>query len=141
MISQIQTKTEKTVAQQVAAFDAEVSQAITTDSLGALFDQKAREAATDGERLELIALKSLSTGNHESLLTEFGFDGKKITFEAERFLGKKIVKKSDAPSGQGGGMLDKPPTVTENPFAQDLNDLSAGDAVNFFDTLSAQPQV
>jgi len=36
----------------------------------------------------MIALKSLSTGNKDDLFKEFGFDTKKVTFEAERFLGK-----------------------------------------------------
>lgn len=46
----------------------------------------------------MIALKSLSTNSQEELFKEFGFDSKKVTFEAERYLGKEInmtKKKTD----------------------------------------------
>ena len=45
-----------------------------------------------GEKLEMNALKSLAEGNQDDLLREFGFDSKKVTFAAERFLGKQIQK-------------------------------------------------
>lgn len=62
----------------------------------------------------MIALKSISSGSQDALFKEFGFDMKKVTFEAERFLGKQIKKNQDDSSKS---RLDKPPVVTENPFA------------------------
>lgn len=56
--------------------------------MGHIYDHFARQALNPGEKLEMVALKSLSTGSQEELLKEFGFDSKKINFEAERFLGK-----------------------------------------------------
>ena len=53
-------------------------------------ERKAREAQTPEDRLELMALKSLASDSFDDLLKEFGFDKKKVTFEAERFLGKQI---------------------------------------------------
>ena len=38
----------------------------------------------------MVALKSLSTNSQDELFKEFGFDSKKVTFEAERYLGKEI---------------------------------------------------
>ena len=87
----------------------------------------------------MIALKSLSTGNQEDLFKEFGFDTKKVTFEAERFLGKQITQKTGEDSGKHHSRLDKPSLVTENPFATELTDLSEVDAANFFDQLGSQP--
>jgi hypothetical protein len=56
--------------------------------MGNLYDQVARKAISPGEKLEMIALKSISTGCTDDLFKEFGFDTKKVTFEAERYLGK-----------------------------------------------------
>ena len=81
----------------------------------------------------MIALKSLASGSQEDLFKEFGFDTNKVTFEAERFLGKQITKKSEDPKSR----LDKPPVVTENPFAKDLTDLSAEGAADFFNQLGS----
>ena len=52
----------------------------------------AKQAMSPGEKLEMNALKSLAEGNQDDLLREFGFDSKKVTFAAERFLGKQIQK-------------------------------------------------
>ena len=103
-----------------------------------LYDEMGRQAHTQGEKLEMIALKSLAVGNQDDLFKEFGFEANKVTFEAERFLGKEI-KKNPKDGATTGSRLDKPSVVTENPFAQDLVELSDEAAVNFFDTLAAQP--
>jgi len=63
--------------------------------MGHIYDHFARQALNPGEKLEMVALKSLSTGSPEELLKEFGFDSKKVAFEAERFLGKQITKRED----------------------------------------------
>ena len=94
-----------------------------------------KQALTPGEKLEMSALKNLALGSPEDLLSEFGFDSKKVTFAAERFLGKQI-KKDDTQHSR----LDKPPVVTENPFAKDLDDLSAEGAADFFNQLGNQSQ-
>ena len=93
VVTQIRDPTEKDLAKRITEFDHEVTKAIQNDNKGSLYDQAARNAISDGERLEMIALKSLSTGSQEDLFKEFGFDGKKVTFEAERFLGKQIIRK------------------------------------------------
>ena len=102
--------------------------------MGHLYDQLARQAITPGEKLEMIALKSLSTNNQEDLFKEFGFDSKKVTFEAERYLGKEISV-SKKPEDNSGRNLDNKAMVTDNPFAEDLTALSAGDAADFFSQL------
>ena len=77
-----------------------------TGQMGQLYDQLARQAITPGEKLEMIALKSLSTNSQEDLFKEFGFDSKKVTFEAERYLGKEInVNKN--PDVDKSSRLDK----------------------------------
>ena len=134
MVTQIRDSTEKDLAKRITEFDHEVTKAIQTDMKGSLYDQAARQAISDGERLEMIALKSLSTGSQEDLFKEFGFDGKKVTFEAERFLGKQIIKNRNDESAQQS-RLDKPPMVTENPYADDFNDMSTEGAFDFFSKL------
>ena len=79
----------------------------------------------------MIALKSLSTNSQEELFKEFGFDSKKVTFEAERYLGKEMTKKKlndDVASSR----LDAQAMVTDNPFAEDLTALSSQGAEDFF---------
>jgi len=88
----------------------------------------------------MIALKSLAVGSQEDLLKEFGFDSKKVTFEAEHFLGKQIKVVSHEDSSKKGGRLNQPPVVTENPFANDLDNLSQEGAFDFFNKLGNQPQ-
>ena len=78
---------------------------MTTGQMGQLYDQLARQAVTPGEKLEMIALKSLSTNSQEELFKEFGFDSRKVTFEAERYLGKE-VKVSKKPDGSSASRLD-----------------------------------
>ncbi len=90
--------------------------------MGNMYDQAARQAISPGEKLEMIALKSLSTGCKDDLFKEFGFDNKKVTFEAERYLGKQIKKNPE--ENTKGSRLDAPPSVLENPFANDLDALS-----------------
>ena len=97
--------------------------------MGNIYDHFARQALSPGEKLEMVALKSLATGSRDDLFREFGFDQKKVTFEAEHYLGKQI-KKGDE-SGKAS-RLDKPPVVTENPFANDLDALSVEGANDFF---------
>lgn len=53
-----------------------------------LIDQKAAEEKNQSERLEILALKSMKSGDIEDLLKEFGQDRKKVIFEVEHFLGK-----------------------------------------------------
>ena len=102
--------------------------------MGQLYDQLARQAITPGEKLEMIALKSLSTNNQEDLLKEFGFDSKKVTFEAERYLGKEISV-SKKPEDNSGRHLDNKAMVTENPFAEEMDTMSADAAADFFSQL------
>ena len=86
----------------------------------------------------MIALKSLSTGSQEELFKEFGFDNKKVTFEAERYLGKEIsvaAHGKNKPEDNSGRHLDNKAMVTDNPFAEELSNLSAGDAADFFNQL------
>lgn len=116
------------MAKKITEFDSEVSRTIQSGTTSLLFDRAAKEAITPGEKLEMIALKSLATGSQEDLFKEFGFDRKKVTFEAERFLGKQIKRDDDS----SRNLLDKPPVVTENPFAKDLTDLSSEGALDFF---------
>ena len=87
-----------------------------------LYDQMTREAISPGEKLEMIALKSLSTGSQDELFKEFDFESKKITFEAERYLGKEHKKNKNEDSAPS--RLDAPPLVSENPFAKDLDNLN-----------------
>ena len=82
----------------------------------------------------MIALKSLSTNNQEDLFKEFGFDSKKVTFEAERYLGKEISV-SKKPEDNSGRHLDNKAMVTDNPFAEDLMALDADAATDFFSQL------
>lgn len=42
------------------------------------------------ERLELLAIRAVALGDTTEIMKEFGIDQKKITFDAERFLGKQI---------------------------------------------------
>ena len=86
----------------------------------------------------MIALKSLASGSHDDLFKEFGFDSKKATFEAERYLGKPMKPRKNSEVTQS--RLDRPPVMTENPFAQDLTDLSANDAADFFSQLGSAPK-
>ena len=79
-------------------------------------------------------MKSLAAGNVDGLLKEFGFDKKKVTFEAERFLGKQS-KRQEEPRQKS--QLNKPPVVTENPFAQEFQAVTAEGAANFFDQLGS----
>ena len=83
----------------------------------------------------MIALKSLSTNNQEDLFKEFGFDSKKVTFEAERYLGKEISVSKKLEDNNSGRHIDNKAMVTDNPFAEDLTALSAGDAADFFSQL------
>lgn len=57
-------------------------------ALPLLLDQKAHEVQNAAEKLEILALKTLYTGDFEDMLREFGHDRKKVTFEVEHFLGK-----------------------------------------------------
>ena len=57
-----------------------------------------------------------------------------MTFEAERFLGKQIIKNRNDESAQQS-RLDKPPVVTENPYADEFNDMSTEGAFDFFSKL------
>ena len=109
-----------------------------TGQMSLLYDQVTREAISPGEKLEMIALKSLSTGSQDELFKEFDFESQKISFEAERFLGKQHKK----PQGDdtAASRLDAPPLVSENPFAKDLDNLNEEGAFNFFDQLSNAPQ-
>ena len=109
-----------------------------TGQMSLLYDQVTREAISPGEKLEMIALKSLSTGSQDELFKEFDFESQKISFEAERFLGKQHKK----PQGDdtAASRLDAPPLVSENPFAKDLDNLNEEGAFNFFDNLSNAPQ-
>jgi len=52
----------------------------------------------------MVALKSLMSGSRDDLFKEFGFDAKKVAFEAERFLGKPMKKGDDSTKS---GRLDK----------------------------------
>lgn len=136
--TQIRTPKEQEVAKKVSDFDQEVTKARQTGTMGNIYDYFARQALCPGEKLEMVALKSLSTGSREELFKQFGFDEKKVTFEAEQFLGKQ-AKKSGDESGKSG-RLDKAPVITENPFVNDLDDLTIEGATNFFDQLSNQPE-
>ena len=78
----------------------------------------------------MVALKCLATGSRDDLFREFGFDQKKVSFEAEHYLGKQ--KKKGEETGKAG-RLDKPALVQENPFANDLDALSVEGANDFFD--------
>lgn len=88
----------------------------------------------------MVAIKSLATDSQEDLFKEFGFEPKKVTFAAERYLGKTVQKKSSNKDDAPQSRLDKPPVVTENPFAQDLDKLSTEGAFDFFNQLSNKPQ-
>ena len=102
--------------------------------MGHLYDQLARQALTPGEKLEMIALKSLSTNNQEDLFKEFGFDSKKVTFEAERYLDKEISV-SKKPEDTSGRHIDNKAMVTDNPFAEEFTTMNADDAADFFSQL------
>ena len=99
-----------------------MTNAISSGTTEQLYNQEARNAMTEGETLEMIALKSLATGSQDDLFKEFGFDNKKVTFEAERYLGKPMKPSNSVDATQS--RLDRPPVMTENPFASDLTDLS-----------------
>jgi len=88
MVTKIIHPTEQDLTNRVNEFDLKVNKALESQSLTQLYDQMAKQAISPGEKLEMIALKSLSSSMQEDLFKEFGFDGKKVTFAAERFLGK-----------------------------------------------------
>lgn len=56
----------------------------------------------------------LGSGDPSDIIKEFGIDQKKINFEAERFLGKQILKVAEP---QQQKKVLHQPLVTENPFA------------------------
>jgi hypothetical protein len=61
---------------------------MNSNSLQLLIEQKAAEEKNQAERLEILALKSMKSGDIDDLLREFGQDRKKVIFEVEHFLGK-----------------------------------------------------
>lgn len=93
--SQVTHQKELDVASQVQKLDAHLQQAMNQGSLPLLLDQKASEETNLAEKLEILALKTLQTGDFEIMLREFGFDRKKVTFEVEHFLGKQIQKQPE----------------------------------------------
>ena len=102
----------------VESFDKEMAQAMHYKDMEGFIERKAKEADSPADKIELLAVKSLADGNVDALLKEFGFDKKKVTFEVERFLGKQIKRQEEAP--RTNSTLNKPPVVTENPFAQEF---------------------
>lgn len=58
--------------------------------LPTLLEKKAKAQSNTNERLELLAIKAIASGDTTEFLKELGVDHKKITFEVERFLGKQI---------------------------------------------------
>jgi hypothetical protein len=88
VVTQISTPKEQEVAKKVNDFDQEVTKASANGSMEAIYDTFARQALNPGEKLEMVALKSLATGSRDDLFREFGFDQKKVSFEAEHYLGK-----------------------------------------------------
>ena len=88
VVTQISTPKEQEVAKKVNEFDQEVTKAVSSGTMGNIYDHFARQALSAGEKLEMVALKSLATGSRDDLFREFGFDQKKVTFEAEHYLGK-----------------------------------------------------
>lgn len=58
--------------------------------LQTLLERKARSMTNASERLELLAIRAVALGDTTEIMKEFGIDQKKITFDAERFLGKQI---------------------------------------------------
>ena len=90
VVTQLRHSTEKDLARRVTELDQDITHASQNGTMAQLYDRAAREALTSGEKLELVALKSLSTGSQDDLFKEFGIEPKKVTFEAERFLGKQI---------------------------------------------------
>ena len=61
---------------------------MNSNSLQLLIEQKAAEEKNQAEKLEILALKSMKSGDIDDLLREFGQDRKKVIFEVEHFLGK-----------------------------------------------------
>ena len=82
--------------------------------LPTLLERKARTVNAT-ERLEFLAIRAMALGDRSELMKDFGIDQKKITFEAERFLGKQIQKQAEPQAKR-----INQPTVTENPFASNL---------------------
>lgn len=78
------------MAAQVQELDAHLQQAMNSGSLPSFLDAKAHEEPNQAERLELLAIKAVNRGDFEVMLSEFGHDRKKVTFEVEHFLGKQI---------------------------------------------------
>lgn len=62
---------------------------MSSGTLPQLLDSKANEEENNAERLEILAMKTLQTGDFEIMLREFGHDRNKVTFEVEHFLGKQ----------------------------------------------------
>lgn len=64
--------------------------------LPTFLERKARTAANQHEKLEYLAIRAVVLDENTELLKEFGIDSKKITFEAERYLGKQIQKQTES---------------------------------------------
>lgn len=57
--------------------------------LPTLLERKSRTVG-NAERLEFLAIRAIAMGDKTELLKEFGIDQKKITIDAERYLGKQV---------------------------------------------------
>jgi hypothetical protein len=100
--------------------------------LPTLLERKSRTVST-AERLEFLAIRAIAMGDKTDLLKEFGIDQKKISFEAERYLGKQISKHNEP-------QVKRPnqPVITANPIASNLGSLDAQGAADFFANLGSQ---
>ena len=53
-------------------------------------DIKSKNAVNEFDMMEFKVLKCLIDNNYDDLLTQFGIDKNKATFEVERYLGRKL---------------------------------------------------
>ena len=73
----------------VENFDKELQQAMQMSDLPTFLERKSRANQNVPEKLELLAIRAVATGDTADLLKEFGIDHRKIVSEVERYLGKQ----------------------------------------------------